>query len=101
MTRSDDVEADVELDAEPSDEFTELGLGASVTVLFANEINRPYRLQLVEGESDLINGDVSITSKLGMQLQEAREEDEIQLEWGGCLRTCTVQSIQHAESADV
>jgi transcription elongation GreA/GreB family factor len=82
-------------------ESTEIGVGTSVTVLFSNENKRPYRLQLVDGESDLLNGDISITSRIGMQLLEVREEDEIQLDWGGCLRTCTVQSIQFPESADV
>ncbi len=87
-------------DAVPMVESDEIRVGTSITVLFADESQRPYQLQLVHDESDLVNGNVSITSQLGAQLAGVKEEDEIQLDWGGCLRTCIVQSIEVAESTE-
>jgi len=70
-----------------------------LTVIFDDEPNRVYQLTLVDNASDLVNGEVAISSTLGQQLLNAENDEELQVDWGGCLRKCVVHSVQQFEQA--
>jgi len=73
-------------------------LGDSVTVVFNDEPNRVCQLTMIEGDSDLVNGLVSIASKIGIQLATAIEDEELELSWSDRNRIGTIHSIQKADA---
>jgi very-short-patch-repair endonuclease len=91
------------VDADASDDFADarLAAGDSITIVFDDEPNRLYQLLLVEGESDLSIGQVSIHDETGKQLRDSQTDDEFELIWSGKKRLCVVRSIKKAESVAV
>ncbi|EMI24144.1 hypothetical protein RESH_05265 [Rhodopirellula europaea SH398] len=65
------------------------------------EPNRLYQLLLVEGESDLPNGEVSIHGESRKQLLDSRTDDEFDLLWNSKKRSCVVRSIEKSDSETV
>lgn len=87
-------------DYDESADDSHLSVGDSITVVF-EELNRHLQLFLIEGESDIDNGRVSVTSDLGKKLRGLKTDEESEIEWQSKSRKCTVLKIQRNQSTDI
>lgn len=98
-----DKEVDDVVNTAMPDDFADASnvAGDSITIVFDDEPNRLYQLVLVEGESDLRDGEVSIHDETGKQLLNSQTDDEFDLIWNSKKRLCVVRSIEKADSVTV